>query len=364
MLRLARWLGPWTAADAVPPGVVRDELVIAPSRDGDRPMRVWAYRPADRAPHGSLLLLHGLHYLGPSDPRMDRFSRILADAGALVWAPFVPDFERLVLAPSVFRDAERALDALLAHPGRPAGKTPGAMSISFGSLPALHLASNLEHSFKLSSLVLFGGYADLADTMRFCLQGTPGRPDVSHDPYNRPVVYMNLVEHLDDSLPRDRAPLVSAWRTFIDRTWGRPALKSDLAAGEAIAREIAATLDPVWRSVFMKTTGFESGGVALFEEAIVRAKDALAWLDPTEKMRSVRVPTTVLHGADDDVIPHTHARIFEREIPRHHLRGVRVTGLYGHTGASVPLWSSAGQLVDEVSAMVGALTALDRASRG
>lgn len=336
-------------------------------------MRVWVYRPANRAPHGSLLLLHGLHYLGPSDPRMDRFSRILADAGALVWAPFVPDFERLLLAPSVFRDAERALDALLAHDGRPKEKSPGVMSISFGSLPALHLASNLEHSFKLSSLVLFGGYADVADTMRFCLEGDraeasashPSHPShPSHDPYNRPVVFMNLVDHLGDELPKDRGPLMAAWRTFIDRTWGRPALKADLAAGEAIAREIAATLDPVFRSVFLRGTGFEPGCIELFESAIARGKADLAWLDPTDKMRSVRVSTTVLHGADDDVIPHTHARIFGREIPAHHLRGVHVTGLYGHTGASAPLWSSAGQIAGEVRAMVGALTALDRASRG
>jgi pimeloyl-ACP methyl ester carboxylesterase len=363
MLRLARWLGPWTPATQAPTDdeVVREERVLAPSREGERPMRVWAYRPAKGASHGSLLLLHGLHYLGPSDPRMDRFSRILAASGALVWAPFIPDFERLVLAPTVFRDCERALDALLAYDRRPPDRAPGVMSISFGSLPALHLASNREHSFKLSSLVLFGGYADLGDTMRFALEGEPGR---LHDPYNRPVVFMNLVDHLGEALPQDRSPLMEAWRAYIDRTWGRPQLKSDPAAGEAIAREFADKLDPVWRSVFLRTAGVEPGMMDVFETAWARGRDRLAWLDPTEKMRSVRVPTYVLHGADDDVIPHRHARMFERQLPREHLRGVHVTGLYGHTGAAAPPWKSARQIVGEVATMIGALRAIDRASRG
>lgn len=358
-LRLARWLGPWTKDAEVPSGITRIETEIAPSADGDRPVRAWVYRAEQRAPYGSLLLLPGLHYLGPSDPRLDRFARVLAASGVLVYAPFLPDYIDLTLRPSVLRDAERALDALLAWPDRPREK-PGVMSISFGSLPALHLASNRVHASKLSSLVLFGGYADLADTMRFCLEGSPGAP---HDPLNRPVVFMNLVEHLPD-LPDDVAPLRAAWNEYIQRTWGRPELKHD-GLGDAIAREIADKItDTRARSLFARTTGIAPGAMALLDRALERGRGGLRWLDPSERMKSVKIPTYVLHGADDDVIPHTHAQMFAQGIAREQLAGVHVTGLYGHTGSSSAPWAKPRELAREAKTLVGALSALSRAAAG
>lgn len=356
-LRLARWLGPWAKDSDVPPEVSRVETTIAPGADGDRPVRAWAYRPSNRPPTGSLLLLPGLHYLGPSDPRMDRFARVLAQAGLLVFAPFLPDYIALELRPSVLRDAERAPRALLASPERAASK-PGVMSISFGSLPALHLASSEHLSRELSSLVLFGGYADLADTMRFCLEGTKGAP---HDPLNRPVVFMNLVEHLPDA-PDDTGLLVAAWREYITRTWGRPELKHD-GKGLAIAREIADQIaDPRARSLFERTTGVEPGAMALLDHALARGSEQLRWLDPTERMRAVKVPTYILHGADDDVIPHTHAALFARGLSPAHVAGVHVTGLYGHTGSSAAPWTRPAELLREARTLVGALGALSRAA--
>lgn len=359
LLSLARWLGPWTKDADVPYGVLRDETEIEPKIDGDRPVRAWVYRSQLRAPFGSLLLLPGLHYLGPSDPRLDRFARVLAASGVLVYAPFLPDYIDLTLRPSVLRDAERALDALLAWPDRPR-KKPGLMSISFGSLPALHLASSEVHSQKLSSLVLFGGYADLGDTMRFCLEGSPGSP---HDPLNRPVVFMNLIEHLPDP-PADPAPLLHAWNEYIQRTWGRPELKHN-GLGDAIGREICSTIrDDRSRQLFEITTGLAPGAIALLEHALERGSEKLRWLDPTERVRAVKLPTFVLHGADDDVIPHTHARMFERALPKTMLAGVHVTGLYGHTGSNAAPWAKPAELLREVKTLVGALRALSRAAAG
>ncbi len=333
--------------------------MLDPTASDERPVRVWRYRPAGRSAHGSLLLLPGLHYLGPSDPRLDRFSRVLASAGILVFAPFLPDYIELTLRPSVLRDAERALMALRDLRDRPA-KKPGVMSISFGSLPALHLASTRAFARELSSLVLFGGYADLEDAMRFCLEGTPDRP---HDPLNRPVVFMNLVEHLPD-LPDDLAPLRAGWSEYIQRTWGRPELKHD-GLGDAIAREIADTItDPRARSLFARTTGIAPGAMALLDRALERGRGGLRWLDPSERMKSVKIPTYVLHGADDDVIPHTHAQMFARGIARDQLAGVHVTGLYGHTGSSSAPWARPRELAREAKTLVGALSALSRAAAG
>src|SRR5262245_561354 len=90
---LIHWLGPWADASAAPPEPVRSEIMI----EGPRLFAAWVYRP--RRPRSACLLLQGLHYAGPADPRFDRFARILAASGLLVMAPFLPDYCALRLRP-------------------------------------------------------------------------------------------------------------------------------------------------------------------------------------------------------------------------------------------------------------------------
>ncbi len=351
-MRLARWLGPWAGDDKVPPEVVREERWFphdGPGEPASGPLRAWIYRPTRQRAMGSVLLLHGLHYLGPSDPRMDRFARVLANAGRVVFAPFLQDFERLILAPSVLAQAEHALSSLCAMPDRPAGR-PGVFSISFGVLPALHLASDEACARRIHAAVLFGGYARLPDVLRFCVRGEPG---IAHDPLNRPVVFMNLLSHLDHGLD-DTGPLLSAWRAYVERTWGRPEFKRDGQA-DAVAREIAGSLDERARSLFARTTGIEPGADTLLEAALARAGSSLDWLASEPRARGVRIPTYVLHGADDDVIPHGHAETLGAMLPEKFLRGVHVTGLYGHTGSSI---RAAGSAAHELKTLLGALGAI------
>lgn len=324
MARLGRWLGPWTDSARVPGGVVRRELAIEARAPGDRPFRAFVFSPEDRAPSGALLLVPGLHYLGPLDPRLDRFARVLAASGLLVVSPLLPDFEAMILDRALFRDVERAFDALLALPDRPASR-PGVFSISFGSLPALHLAS--ARGDELGALVVFGGYADFHDTLRFCLHGRPG---AAHDPLNRPVVFLNLLDRLPDR-PRDPAPLVAAIRRYVAATWGRPEMKID-GRWQAVAREIAEELDPALRPLFFQATGVEGSG--WFDAALARSGDAFAWLDPRPLLAGVRCAVHLIHGADDDVIPFEHAHQLAAGLPRDRVAGVHITGLYGHTHAA------------------------------
>lgn len=359
MLSLGRWLGPWTSASVVPGVTTREEIDVPARRDGDRPLRAFVYRPPpSRPPTGALLLLPGLHYLGPADPRMDRFARVLAASGIVAVAPHLPDYLALVPSPGVFRDAERSLDALLALPGRPPGR-PGVFSISFGSLPALHLAA--ARGADLGALVVFGGYADFMDTLRFCIRGRPG---AKHDPLNRPVVFMNLLPWLPGR-PHDATALLAAWRRYVMATWGRPEMKED-GQWQAVARAVAEDLAPEERPLYFMGTGALPGGDALFDEALARARDDFAWLDPRPLVGGVRCPVHLVHGADDDVIPYEHALTLARALPPALLRGVHLTGLYGHThgngfGADI---RAIPALAREVRTLVQMLSALAAAGAG
>lgn len=311
---LARWLGPWADPVKAP------EIRTIDERLDDMRVRVY---PPPRAPHrGTYLIAPGLHYAGADDPRMDRFCRILAAAGHLVVAPFVPDYLALTPGARAIADFRRAFDAL----PRWSADRPTVFSISFGSLLALALAADAGDA--IARTVVFGGYADFHDTMRFCLTGevSTGRAAV-RDPLNQPVVLMNLLEHLACA---DRGAVAAGWRQFVERTWGRPEMK-ERARYVAIAEELAPGVPAAVRELFLIGTGARPGAWQLAEPALARF-DARP-LDPAPYLSRIRGTVELVHGADDDVIPFEQSHALAAQLTAADVR-VHVTGLYGHTGAS------------------------------
>lgn len=124
-------------------------------------MRVRVY--GERASRATYLIAPGLHYACADDPRMDRFCRVLAAARHRVVIPYIPDYLALRPTERAKRDFARAFHAL----PRWSDQRPIVFSVSFGSL----LALAAEHGDRIARLVLFGGYADLRETLRFCLTG-------------------------------------------------------------------------------------------------------------------------------------------------------------------------------------------------
>lgn len=328
---LARWLGPWTPATARPRRVDRVEVDAGG-------VRAWLYRPRGRV-RGAYAIAPGLHYAGPADPRADRFNAILAASGALVLAPFVPDYCALRVAPSAIDDFARAFDALLARPELPRGVRPGVFSISFGSLLALRLAGDPARAERVGGVVCFGGYADWDATIRFCLGGE------RRDPLNQPVVLMNVLD--------DVPPAVAAqWRRYVEATWGRPEMKAR-DRHEPIARELAGALAGRERELFLIGCGVEPGAAELCERALATRRGAFAFVDPRPHLHSVRGAVHIVHGADDDVIPADQAHALTAALPR---ARAYVTGLYGHTAGS-PV-TSLPALGRELATMLAVLRAI------
>lgn len=325
MYRLGRWLGPWTDAQFVPPNIERREVVVDALNTNERVFSCFVYRPMDRDVVGSLLVVPGLHYAGPLDPRMDRFARVLAASGIFVLAPRLPDFTALILDRRVFDDTLRAWKTLESLPDRPAGR-PGVFSISFGSLPSLWLASASSAASSVGSLIVFGGYADFGDTLRFCLHGRPG---AAHDPLNRPVVFMNLMPYLEGR-PDEPHELFAALRRYVEATWGKPEMKVD-GCWQDVAREIGKGLSTEFVAMYNMATGLDRDTEGLVDRALVQAADGFSWLDPRPLLPRVACPVDLIHGADDDVIPYEHAWTLAGGLPSNIVQGVHITGLYGHT---------------------------------
>lgn len=335
--RLVRWLGPW-ASERARPAVRRRAVRVS---GGHTTFDAWVYTPIGAPPIGATLVVPGLHYLGPADVRLDRFNAILASSGQLVMCPFLPEFRRARVGRALVPDAIAAFDALAAMPEAPHAR-PGIFSISFGSYPAIHAAATRD----AGALTIFGGYASFDEAIRFSLDGDPNRP---HDPLNRPVVFINLLEHLPDA-PADRALLARAWLVFVRRTWGKPEMKE--GGYRDLGRAMSERLPASHRPLFEMGVGIREGGSEVIREALVEGRATLLHLDPEPVVSDVRCPVTVVHGRDDDVIPFSQAERLHAMFPGSQLH---LTGLYAHTGASLPTPRAA---LDEGRAMMGIVAAM------
>lgn len=349
---LLRWLGPTAGPSDAPPGIDRREITVR----GASHFPAWVYRCPGRA-HGSVLVAPGLHFAGPSDPRFDRFCRILSRSGLVVLAPFLPSYTAFEVRPSAVTELEESFDALLSLPGRPQ-TAPGLFSISFGSMPALRLAGR--RGREISRTVVFGGFESFRRTLRFALAGDRDR---LNDPLNSPVVMLNLLPHLSPPLaPQAREQVVAAFHRYCRATWGKQESKRPEVYGKA-AEAIAAELPEALRELFLVSCRARPGVEPLAEAALARSGDAFGWVDPLPHLARVVCPVVLVHGREDDVIPFEESEALARGLSD---RGVDValhlTGIYGHTTSKSPLelLRGAREGAREAASLFGILDALAR----
>jgi len=324
ILRLGRWLGPWADADRSPDRVSRRRAWISAEKD----FEAFVYRTRAE-PTRAMLLLPGLHFLGPAHPQLDRLARIMAHAGYLVMAPKLRAFMELRVSRSLLSDAEASLRALIRLADYPLRERPDLMSVSFGSAAAIHLAGSDEFAHQIGRTLIFGGFADWNDTLRFSVAGRGALP---HDPLNRAVVYRNLLPHFDVPSAYHQA-LSDGWLRFCKRTWGQPTMK-ERPAYESIATELAEGVHPGARDLFLEGCSCDAdpeAAVRRCDAALGRSGDTFAWLDPRPKLGAVCSQTYLVHGRDDDVIPYTEAERLGAAFPDDGRIEVLITGLYSHT---------------------------------
>jgi len=259
-----------------------------------------------------------------------------------VCCPFLPEFRRARVGPELVPDSLAAWDGFLSLPDLPHAR-PGVFSISFGSYPAVHVAARRD----VGALTIFGGFESFEEAIRFSLEGDPDQP---HDPLNRPVVFINLLEYLPDC-PEPRAELGEAWLSYIRRTWGKHSMRYEGGWLE-VAERMSAQLPERMRPMFEMGVGIRDGGMEVITEALVEGHSSLLHLDPGPIAPEVSCPVTIVHGRDDDVIPYTQA---ERLHELFEGSALHLTGLYAHTGSSMV---GPRALRDELRAMMGIVGAM------
>ncbi len=356
---LVRWLGPWASPTKLPGGILR-RLIRIPSPGGDpaRTLRAFLYLPQHKTPTGAWIIAHGLHFQGPDDLRLDRFARVLASSGKVVMVPFVPDYMNLEVSPRAIDDFQDCFRAFLARPELPAGLRPAVWSVSFGSLLALRLASAPDLADKVSAVMTFGGYADWAETVRFCLTGQiEGQAQAYHDPLNRPVIFLNLLRHMSMA-PKNPEEIKQAWRQVARETWSLATRDKRPELLPSIAQKLALSLPKAQRHLFLAGCGQTEDSDQIALEALEAGRASFLYMDPRPYLSGLRCSAHLVHGVEDDVIPVQQAFRLEEAMPAAVSVKCWMTGLYGHSASGGTGGHSARALWNELRTMTGMLGAL------
>lgn len=340
--RLARWLGPWTPSTAAPKGVTREVRSVGPSR-------VLVYRPPGRS-EGALLVVHGVHFDGPFDPRFERFARVLAGSGLTIFAPEVRAYRALRADESAQIDVSAAAELTEREAAR-LGTRPAGFSISFGCLGLLRAVAAREGGRDWAGLLPFGGFADWAATIRFAYTGFLDDGEAAkNDALCRPVMAINLADEIP-AAAADRERVRAAWRALVLRTWGDDDAR-DHGAWTRPAAAIADDLDGEERRLFELGVGIHPESAAAIETAL-SARDWSAF-DPRPAASELRCPLYVAHGVGDDVIPVQEAPKLAAAATLSPDVRLYLTRWFGHTGAG----GLGGDAGEELRTMFGFLDAI------
>ncbi len=286
-----------------------------PSSEGLIPGRI--YRPRGVEDPPGLVLVHGVHRLGPDDPRLVRLAEAFAATGLVVFTPRVAAFTDYRLAPEAITTIGAAASGLRHELGRPIG----VVGISFAGGMALVSATDPRFAPDIAFVVALGAHHDLERISIFFATDRillPAGSLQSHesDQYGALVLIYADVERFFDK--PDQAGAREAIRLWLSEQWDQ-------------ARAVSQTLSPAAHARLEALFRHEREGVRdrLVTEIYCHA-DELEKVSPRGKLAALQVPVYLIHGVGDKVIPTSETEWLAREVPPQHLRRVLITSVLSH----------------------------------
>jgi pimeloyl-ACP methyl ester carboxylesterase len=338
VLRTARYARSWKAGASV----ITEETEI--DRCGRTVPATLLLPRGSRPPLPGWIALGGVSRMGRRHPQLVRFARALASSGAAVLVPEIPEWRRLRLAPLAVAPTIRGCIERLRSRPDVAHAQYGLIGFSFGAPQVAIAAARGDLGDEVGGIVLFGGYCSLERTMTCQLTGEHewegDEYRLSPDPFGGWVVGSNHLTQIpgyEDA--RDVAASlfqlakaasgqrISAWDPRHDALIGE--LRQSLPSRRQRLFDVFAT--PSQES---SPEPEESRHIAgLLAEACRRTEPLL---DPATELAKVGLPTQLIHGRGDRLIPFTEALRLERSLPPTARRGLTVTGMFNHSADSAP----------------------------
>lgn len=282
--------------------------------------------------------------MGRHHPQLTRFAEALASSGAVVIVPEVPEWQRLELAPLVVAPTIRGCVDFLRGRRDVDSDRFGLIGFSFGAPQVAIAAAREDLRDHLSGIVLFGGYCDLERTLTCQLTGDHEWSGVDYqvrpDPFGRWVVGSNYLTRVPGC--EDAGDVAAALHRLADASSGNRIAAWDPRLDPLIA-ELRATLPEKRRPLFdmfahasseTPREPEEQRSMAVRLAGACRLAEPL--LDPAAGLARVRLPTRLIHGRGDRLVPFTEGFRLLNGLPEASRRGLTVTGLFNHSADSAP----------------------------
>lgn len=285
------------------------------------------------------IALGGVSRMGRFHPQLVRFAKSLAASGAAVLVPEIPEWRRLEVTPRPALPTIRGcIDVLREHAEVAPGKF-GLIGFSFGAPQVAIAAGDDSLAEHVAGIVLFGGYCSLDRTVRCQLTGDHEWEGVAYelapDPYGRWVVgsnYLTEVPGHEDagdvasalgrlaSTASERR--VAAWEPYHDEMIR--GLRLGLPTRRRALFDIFATTSDEERPETERCHAM----ARKLTEACLRVEPLL---EPAPHLANVGVPTRLIHGRGDRLIPFTECMRLHEGLPESARQGRIVTGLFDHS---------------------------------
>jgi dienelactone hydrolase len=312
---------PWIVGKVVADPIVKQDLSFEiPGETGGEAQTVRArlYLPAGAgAKEPALIVLHGVHYLGIDEPRLEAFATAMASCGIRVLTPELPDIKDYHVDASSIRTIGESARWFAHQSGAPVG----VMGLSFSGGLALVAAADPAYAAAFRFVMALGAQDDMARVANYYRTGEDERPNgtmerLAAHPYGPLVLEY---EYVQDFVPAKDVPAL------------RRVLREDLyedKGGEQLAQ--AALTKPELTEAGRLLDGASPATQALLAASNAKHAAELAELSPHGDLEGLKTPVYLLHGEADNIIPAAETLWLERDLPRGTLKAALISPVISH----------------------------------
>ncbi len=310
---------PWLRRFVSEPIAVRD--LQLPLASGTVRARLYTpLAPGSAAPKNApaLVVLHGVHYLGIDEPRLENFATAMAACGIQVLTPELPDIKDYRVGANSIATIGESAEWLTAEDG---GRPVGVLGLSFSGGLSLLAAADPRYQKDIRFVMAVGSQDEMSRVAAYYETGEDLRPDGTEETL-APHEYGPLVleyEHVGEFVPaQDVAPIRAVLRAHLyeDPTAEHAALGRLSGTQTAEAKALMDTTLPATRSAL--------------ERADERHADDMAAVSPHGRLATLKTPVYLLHGAGDNIIPSAETQWMASELPKRSLKAVLISPVLSH----------------------------------
>jgi len=281
-------------------------------------VRARMYTPVNHPHAPGMVLVHGVHYLGMNEPRLEAFASAMAGCGLRVLTPELPNIKDYHIGPSSIASiGDTATWMAHASGDRPVG----VMGLSFSGSLSLLAAAEPRYKRDIKFVVAVGSEDAMSRVANYYLTGRALRPTGDAEML-APHEYGALVleyENLEDFVPKP------------DRNAVRLVLRNHLYEDLAGERAAFAKLTPMQRveaRQLMDTTSPKTREMIAASDQ--RHAAEMASVSPDGQLATLAAPVFLLHGEGDNIIPSTETQWLEKDVPKDDMQASLISPVISH----------------------------------